>query len=143
MLTDYTDFKGNNTHIGYDTTTWYITSVQDANGHTTTYARASPPPTGIGQITKITHPDTTHIDYTYQPETGAIGGHYVATVTDERGTYVGDPAHTTAYTRDSTTHLVTRIDYPADANTPASYEQFTYNNFGQVLTRRERSPHAL
>jgi YD repeat-containing protein len=32
--------------------------------------------------------------------------------------------------------LVTRIDYPQDANTPASSEVFTYNGFGQVLTHQ-------
>jgi hypothetical protein len=58
---------------------------------------------------------------------------HVATVSDER-------QKITTYTRDPTTHLVTRIDYPADASTPASYEAFTYNiNFGQVLTHRLRN----
>ena len=58
MLDHYTDFPGNNTTwLYYDPDTWYLTSVQDANGNTTAYARASPPPTGIGQITKITPPD--------------------------------------------------------------------------------------
>src|SRR5207244_10745100 len=74
MLTDYTDFNGQNTHIGYDPNTWYVTSVLDARGNTTAYARASPPPTAIGQITKITYPDLAHVDYGYQDECSTIGG---------------------------------------------------------------------
>ena len=128
FLLNNTDFQGHSTSLGYDQTTWYLTSVTDANNNTTYYQRGP----DIGQITKITHPDTTHIDYTYQLEPGAIGGHYMATVSNER-------QKVTIYTRDPNTHLVTRIDYPADANTPASYEQFTYNSFGQVLTHHLRN----
>jgi RHS repeat-associated protein len=137
FLQSYTDFQGHTTYVGYDAN-WYVNSVQDANGHTTTYTRGPPPypasgPKGIGQIMQIMHTgDGTHIDYTYQPETGVIGGHYVATVSDER-------QKVTTYTRDATTHRVTRIDYPSDVNTPASYEEFTYNSFGQVLTHHLRN----
>ena len=144
FLQSYTDFQNHTTYLGYDPTTWYLTSVQDANSHTTTYQRGPPPnaypgPKGIGQITQIKHPDGKHIDYTYDDESPDISGHYLHSITDERGAYVGDPAHTTTYTRD-TAHRVTRIDYPADANTPASYEEFTlYNNFGQVLTHHLRN----
>ena len=133
FIQSYTDFQLHTTYLGYDSN-WYVNSVQDARGNTTAYTRASPPPTGIGQITKVTHPDTTHIDYTFQSEPGAIGGHYVATVSNER-------QKVTTYTRDPTTHGVTRIDYPADANTPASYEEFTYNGFGQVLTIISETSH--
>ena len=124
FLLNYTDFKNQTTYLGYDTN-WYVNSVRDANGHTTTYARASPPPSGIGQITQILHPDGTHIDYTYQTESGAIGGHYLATVSNER-------QKMTTYTRDPTKHVITEIDYPSDATTPASTEGFIYNPFGQV-----------
>ena len=79
---------------------------------------------GIGEVLKITHPGGSHIDYTYYDH-----GHYVHTVSNER-------QKVTTYTRGPTTHLVTRIDYPSDANTPASFEAFTYNSFGQVLTHR-------
>ena len=72
------------------------------------------------------HPDSTHIDYVYENESPNISGHYVHSVSNER-------QKVTTYTRDPTTHLVTRIDYPQDANTPASSEGFTYNGFGQVL----------
>jgi RHS repeat-associated protein len=121
FLTDYTDFRGNNTHVGYDTNR-YVNSVRDANNHTTSYVRGSPPPNGIGEIRTITFPGgVAHIDYTYDDH-----GHYVHTVSNER-------QKVTTYTRDPNTHLVTRIDYPSDANTPASFEEFSYNSFGQVL----------
>jgi RHS repeat-associated protein len=97
----------------------------DANKRTTTYVSGPPPRGGgIGEILTITHPGGSHIDYTYYDH-----GHYVHTVSNER-------QKVTTYTRDADTHLVTRIDYPQDANTPASHEEFTYNNFGQVLTHR-------
>jgi RHS repeat-associated protein len=127
FLTSYTDFKANTTIMGYDAN-WYVNSVRDANLHTTTYSRGAPPPTGIGQILSITHPDGRHIDYTYQVESGAIGGHYVATVANERG-------YTTTYIRDGTTHQVNEIDYPDNGD----YETFSYNGFGEVLTHRLRN----
>ncbi len=136
FLEDYTDFQNHHTVLGYDTNR-YVNSVRDANLHTTTYTRGPPPypvsgSKGVGQILKITHHDQTHIDYTYQTESGAIGGHYVATVSNER-------QKITTYTRDSIKHFVTRIDYPSDTTTPASYEEFTYNGFGQVLTHHLRN----
>ena len=136
FLLNYTDFQTHYTYLGYDTN-WYVNSVQDANSHTTTYTRGPPPnavsgPKGIGQILKITHYDLTHIDYVYDDESPNISGHYVHSVSNER-------QKITTYTRDSTTHLVTRIDYPSDVNTPASYEEFTYNSFGQVLTHHLRN----
>ena len=77
---------------------------------TTSYVRGSPPPSGIGEVLKITHPGGSHIDYTYYDH-----GHYVHTVSNER-------QKVTTYTRGPTTpptvHLVIRIDYPSDANTP-------------------------
>jgi len=47
FLLNYTDFKGNTTYLGYDSN-WYVNSVRDANLHTTSYLRGSPPPAGIG-----------------------------------------------------------------------------------------------
>ena len=122
FLLNYTDFQGHTTYLGYDTN-WYVNSVQDANLHTTTYARGSPPPAGIGEVLTITHPGGSHIDYTYDDQ-----GHYVHTISNER-------QKVTTYTRDAN-HRVLRIDYPSDANTPASFETFTYNSFGQVLNHQ-------
>lgn len=128
MLDHYTDFQGHTTYLGYDSH-WYINSVRDANNHTTSYIRGAPPPSGIGQITRITHPDTTHVDYVYYNEgSGHIGGHYINTVTDERGGI-------TTYTRDAN-YRVTQIDYPSNQWTPASHEEFVYNGFGQVTRHR-------
>jgi RHS repeat-associated protein len=128
VLLNYTDFQGHTTQLGYDPVKWYITSVTDANIHTTTYERGPLPPSGIGQITKITHPDSTYIQYMYQPESGAIGGHYVQTVRNER-------AKITTYNRNGTTHQVYEIDYPDSGD----YETFTYNNFGQIQNHRLRN----
>jgi RHS repeat-associated protein len=143
MLDHYTDFEGHTTQLHYDSN-WYIDSVTDANSHTTSYLRgpspdAYPGPKGIGEILKITHSGGAHIDYTYYDEDpqhiGVISGHYLHSVTDERGEYLCDPAHTTTYRRNGN-YRVYRIEYPQGANTPTSIEEFTYNNFGQVLTHR-------
>ena len=130
FLLSYTDFQAHTTQLGYDAN-WYVNSVTDANTHTTGYTRGPPPnaypgPKGIGQILRITHPDTTHIDYTYYDESPNISGHYLQQITNERGAI-------TYHTRD-TNHRITRTDYPDGA-----YETFTYNNFGQVLTHRLRN----
>jgi YD repeat-containing protein len=129
----YTDFQGHATTLGYDAN-WYVNSVKDARNNTTTYMRGPPPdaypgPKGIGQILTITYPGGAHTDYTYDDESPHISGHYVHSVSNER-------QKVTTYTRHPATHLVTQIDYPSDANTPASYEEFSYNSFGKVLTHR-------
>ena len=136
FLLNYTDFQHHTTTLGYDTN-WYVNSVRDANNNTTSYTRGPPPsaylgPRGIGQILTITYPGGAHVDYGYHDESPNISGHYVSTVSNER-------QKVTTYTRDPSTFLVTRIDYPSDATTPVSYETFTYNSFGQVLTHRLRN----
>ncbi len=116
MLDHYTDFQGQRTQLGYDGN-WYINSVTDANAHQTRYERGNPPPNGIGEIKRIippggSYPDGFYIEYTYSDR-----GHYIMSVKDENGKL-------TSITRDGN-HRITRIDYPQDANTPASYEGFT------------------
>jgi RHS repeat-associated protein len=126
MLLNYTDFQGHTTWFHYNTN-WYVDQATDANGNTTLYTRGPPPPNGIGEILTITHPGNTgSIQYTYSDH-----GHYIMSVRDENN-------KTTTLTRDGN-HRITRIDYPQDANTPASYETFTYNSFGQVLTHRMKN----
>ena len=124
MLTDYTDFDEHNTHMEYDPNTWYVTSVLDTRGNTTAYARASPPPTGIGQITKITHADQTHIDYGYQSEGSNIGGHYLASITEYT------PANLlrsqTIHYRDATTHKITQTNYNDGNGALLASETFSY-----------------
>jgi YD repeat-containing protein len=137
MLDHYTDFHGNTTRLGYDSH-WYINSVRDANGNTTSYERGNPPSQGgIGEIKTITHPagvgyPATSIQYDYHLEPNALGGHYLYHVTDEN-------EKMTTIKRDPTRHWITEIDYPADANTPASYEMFGYNGFGQVTVHLLRN----
>lgn len=128
FLQNYTDFQGNTTYLGYDAN-WYVNSVRDANNHTVSYTRG--PPAGIGQITQIMYPGNVHTDYTYQGEPGAIGGHYLATVSDEL-------QNVTTYNRNGTTHQVYEIDYP-DHPPDGDSETFSYNNFGQVLNHRLRN----
>lgn len=118
MLQDYTDFQGHTIQLGYDAN-WYVNSVTDANNHTTTYLHGARPPNGIGEITKITHPDGTYIQYQYDDH-----GHYINSIRDENG-------NVTTLHRDGN-HRIYQIDYPTNANTPASYEGFAYNGFGQV-----------
>jgi uncharacterized protein (TIGR02594 family) len=130
LLDHFTDFQGHTTQLGYDSN-WYINSVTDANNHTTSYERGNPPSKGgIGEIKTITHPvgvgyPASSIHYDYHTETSALVGHYLYHVTDENGKM-------TTIKRDPTRYWITEIDYPADANTPASYEMFGYNGFGQV-----------
>jgi RHS repeat-associated protein len=146
MLLVYTDFQGHSTTLGYDPN-WYISSVTDANNHTTRYERGPAPPTpnatpgpehGIGQITKIIHPDNTYIQYTYENEgPGHISGHYVMSIRDERG-------NMTVHTRDGN-HRITRTDYKDATGNILAYETFSYcdqadsqcnNTFGQLKRHR-------
>ena len=132
FLQSYTDFRENTTVLGYDTN-WYVNSVRDANNHTTSYTRGPPPnaypgPKGTGQILRITHPDGTHIDYTYYDESGNISGHYLQQMTNERGAV-------TYHFRDGN-HRITRTDYKDANGNLLANETFSYNNFGQVLTHR-------
>src|SRR5262249_41632236 len=123
----YTDFRGRATQIGYDTNTWYVTSLTDANTHTTLYERGPALPNGIGQITKITHPDSTYLQYFYENEgNGKISGHYIMSIRDERG-------NKTVHTRDIY-HRITHTDYKDANNNVLTSEDFTYNTFGEVLT---------
>jgi YD repeat-containing protein len=131
MLLSYTDFQGNTTYLEYDAN-WFVKYVRDARSsgptdarYMTTYERGP----SIGEVTKMTHPDGTFIQYTYYDAT-YNDPHYLASRTDERG-------NTTTYHRDPTTHRVTSIDYPPDNNGVVAHEAFLYNSFGQV-TRHQR-----
>jgi RHS repeat-associated protein len=136
FLLNYTDFQNpkHTTQFEYNGD-WYIKKVTDANGHWTQYDRGPPPyaspgPKGIGQITKVTHQDGTHIDYTYYDESPNISGHYLKQITDERG-------NITYHTRDGN-HRITRTDHKDNQDPPnvVAYEEFQYahNNFGLLST---------
>ncbi|MFZ0916979.1 MAG: hypothetical protein WAN04_08815, partial [Candidatus Udaeobacter sp.] len=125
FLQSYTDFQGHTTTTGYDQTTWYITSVTDANNHITNYTRGPAPPDGIGEILTITHPppDNSSIHYLYSDH-----GHYLTSITDERG-------NVTVHTRDAN-HRITRTDHKDSQGNILAYEEFQYahNNFGLLST---------
>ncbi len=132
FLQSYTDFQNHTTQLDYDAN-WYVDSVTDANNHTTSYLRGPPPnaypgPKGIGQILRITHPDNTHIDYTYYDESPNISGHYLKQITDERG-------NITYHYRDAN-HRIYRTDHKDWNNNIVAFEQFWYanNNFGLLST---------
>jgi RHS repeat-associated protein len=138
FLQSYTDFQNQSTQFEYDSN-WYVNKVTDAKTNITRYMRGPPPnarsgPRGTGQILVITHPDNTHIDYTYEPEASptpgvqAIQGHYLQSVTDERG-------NKTVHTRDSN-HRIIRTDHKDPQGNILAYEEFAYanNNFGLVST---------
>jgi uncharacterized protein (TIGR02594 family) len=121
------DFNGIDEFYTYDSNN-YLLTAKDRNGNTTTYTNEPV----IGNPTQILHPGGSHIDYTYSDNANP---YHIHTVSDELG-------KTTTYTRNSVgslTNLITRIDYPQDANTPASFEEFTYNTFGQVHTHHLRN----
>ena len=126
FLQSYTDFQGHTTQLGYDPTTWYITSVTDANNHTTNYTRGPPPSGGgTGEILTVTHPapDSSSIQYTYEDH------RYVTSITDERGNQA-------VHTRDPNTHRITRTDHKDSQGNIVAYEEFQYahNNRGLLST---------
>ena len=122
MLKEYTDFQGHTTRLDYDTGAngekWYVKSVKDANLHTTSYTRGPAPPQGIGQITKITYPDNTHIDYAYQD-----AGHHLISITESTPTNQRRSA--TIHTRDAK-QRITQTDYQDGNVTLLARETFTY-----------------
>lgn len=128
FVTFKSDYKGVLESYGYNAN-YFLNSITDRNGNTTNFTLESM----IGNPTKKTHPDATHIDYTYSD---TMYPYYVATVTDENG-------KKTTYTRNSkliaNPNMINRIDYPSDAYTPASAETFGYNSFGQVLDHVRRN----
>ncbi len=123
-LSRYSDFQGHNTNISYSLLGGGAVrkSVTNARGYTTQIDRNA-----TGLITKITYPgaNNPYVEYTYSN----IYIYYLETSRNEGG-------KVTTHTRDPNRHWITRTDYPADANTPASFETFTYNPFGQVTTHR-------
>jgi RHS repeat-associated protein len=135
FLLNYTDFQGHTTWLGYDrgnnNEKWYVNSVTDARGtsegdpnHTTTYARGPAPPSGIGQILTITHPDRAHIDYSYQGENPNISGHYLTSITEYTPT--NQRRSQTIHYRDANTHKIYQTDYMDADGTLLARETFSY-----------------
>ena len=133
-LTASTDFKNASAGQHYDTA-GYVDSVTDRRGNTTNFA--SNALTGGNTLTTfpLTQPDSTRatVATVYGsascPDVNNQDGnnpYYAYSVTNER-------VFTTTYTRNANKRI-TRIDYP-----DTSYETFTYNSFGQVLSHRMTS----
>lgn len=121
-LPEYTDFQNNRIYQGY----WYGSwpgatlswNVTDARGNTTYREGPAYAPTSIR---RGNHPP---VRFTYTE-----GGYafWLASRTDERG-------HVTTHQRYPDSHRISRTDYP-----DGGVEEFTYNQFGQVLTHRMTS----
>src|SRR5260221_7993888 len=103
-----------------------MTAVTDPNNHTTQYIRSSV----SYAILHIIHPDGSQVDQTFTDESLP---YFLASRTLPHGP--SDPVRTIVYTRDGN-NRITQKDYPHDSDEPASYETFTYNSFGEVLTHR-------
>jgi RHS repeat-associated protein len=115
LLLSYTDFQGHSTSLDY--TNGFVTSVTDANTHKTIYTRGA----SIGEVQRITHPDTRYIQYTY-----TVGDpHYVVSIDDEN-------RNLTVHSRDGD-HQILHTEYKDSTGAILASEHFTYNGFGQVL----------
>jgi RHS repeat-associated protein len=150
FLLNYSDFQGHTTWLHYNPN-WYVDRVTDARGtndgdpnHSTSYARGSPPPSGIGEILSVTYPNSTGtIQYAYEspPQYPVYDPHYVTSITTPRG---ASPAAKTIHTRDSN-HRITQTDH-MEGNTLLARETFSYcdqvdsqcsnNPLGQIKTQK-------
>jgi RHS repeat-associated protein len=84
-------------------------------------------------VKKVTHPNGDYTFFTYENDTGLDPAPvYLASRRDENG-------RITYFARDPATRAVRKIGYGCDPNGPSGVcptEEFTYNNFGQVLTHK-------
>jgi RHS repeat-associated protein len=112
------DYMGKQEQYGYNAN-FFLNKVIDRRGNPTNFTLESV----IGNPTRRTHPDGTHIDYTYSD---SFYPYYLKTVANER-------QYTTTYNRADSAHplMVSSINYP-----DGGLEAFTYNNFNQVLTHQ-------
>lgn len=118
LVTSKSDFYGRFEYYYYDANN-YLSQLKDRRGYVTTYANEPI----LGRPKLITHPapDNSTVQYEYSDPSNP---YYIASRTDEN-------LKKTTYTRNSVTHQVERVDYP-----DGGWEEFTYNNFGQVTTHR-------
>ena len=118
-----TDFKGQTTSFSYDYNvepgSFFRKTVTDARGKRTEFYHES----WFSALKKIVHHDGSFVQFEH---TDPNSPYYVSARTDERG-------NTTSYLRDAN-NRVSRINYP-----DGTYETFTFNSFGQVLTHRLRN----
>ena len=129
----YTDFEGNRTDIHYQaegegTTAWgFIDWVKDAKQRTTTYTRQ----TNSWGIKQINFHDGTNIKQTFYPNNSETNPWFLESRTDENG-------ERTDYERNDplNPNAITKKIYPADNTGVRPFEEFQYNQFGQVLRHR-------
>ena len=130
-LSSYTDFLNHTSSIAYGSapapnqSVNYNQTFTDARGNATNSEKDQE----AGQVVRRTNPDGTSQTFAYQYVDGAP--YYLQIHGDELG-------RNTYYTRDNTTHVVTKIWYGFNPNDLTAFptEEFTYNNFGQVLTHK-------
>lgn len=116
LLIEHRDEEGRSTYYSYDQGgAGYLASIMDAESNTTSFVRDY-----AGRILQQVDPLGFTNSFTYNDEG------FLLTHTNPLG-------HATAYTRD-TNNLPTRIDYP-----DGSYEEWSYNAYGQPLTNRLRN----
>ena len=128
-LSSYTDFLNHTSSIAYGPAPapnqWanYLQTFTDARGNATTSEKEQE----AGQVIRRTNPDGTMQTFAYEYVDGAP--YYLQIRGDELG-------RNTYFTRDSN-HRVIKVWYSYNGNPDAfPTEEFTYNNFGQVLTHK-------
>ncbi len=134
-LKTVTDFKGVAASQGYDSN-YYLAFATDRNGNTTTYV-SNVLNGNIKSITSATPSDAPGATVTQYKYGGA------ADCNDSNNTDANNPYYLCTVTNGPTymrfpNMQIQRIDYPATSAGP-SYENFTYNGYGQVLTHRMRN----
>lgn len=129
LLSDSTDFRGNRSYFGYDSN-GFLNITKNPRNAETSFTRLAL----TGKITLVTLPkDAANVNHTVTTAyLDTATGYYVSSITNERG-------YVTSYTRDPSSKRITQINYPTITGGPASYETFTYNGFGEVLTHRMTS----
>ena len=87
---------------------------------------AMPPTASVRSPRSGIQTDTT-INYVYYSNGSTYDPHYLVSITDERG-------NKTIHIRDPNTHLITGTQHLDANNNLLAYEEFQYNNFGQLTT---------
>jgi RHS repeat-associated protein len=127
-LSSYTDFLNHISSIAYSgaPNQWsnYLQTFTDARGNVTTSEKEQE----AGQVIRRTNPDGTLQTFAYEYVDGAP--YYLQIRGDELG-------RNTYFTRDGN-HRVTKIWYGYNPNNLNAFptEEFSYNNFGQVLSHK-------
>lgn len=111
----YTDGLGRETKYRYQNDTGFLASITDPEGRLTKFQMSL-----YGNPLKISFSDSSNVQF----ERDDLD--LITRQVDELG-------HITKYTRDAK-HLITHIDYP-----DSTYEEFTYNDYGQMLTHTRRN----